>query len=111
MLLPEADAIFSYVEIRKLVELAKPSDNSNITFVIITHSVSTHTLHEFIYQELKLEPSSNVKLFGDAERKAYAAYGLGELSLLNVVNGDIIKEVMDMKKNEGIANRLTRGTR
>lgn len=73
--------------------------------------MSTHTLHEFIYDELQLDPSDNVKLFGDAERKVYAAYGLGELSLLNVINRDILKEVMEMKNKEGIANRLTRGTR
>lgn len=98
-------------EIRRLVDLAKQPENTSITFVIITHSVSTHTLHEFIHNELKLDPPSNVKLFGDAERKVYAAYGLGELSLLNVINRDILKEVMDLKNNEGIANRLTRGTR
>lgn len=79
--------------------------------MIITHSVSTHTLYGFIHDELKLNPSQNATLFGDAERKVYAAYGLGELSLLNVINKDILEQVMDMKKNEGIANRLTRGTR
>lgn len=101
----------SHTEIRKLVELAGKPENTSITFVIITHSVSTHTLHNFIYDELKLDPPRNVTLFGDAERKVYAAYGLGELSLLNVINKDILKQVMDLKNNEGIANRLTRGTR
>lgn len=91
--------------------MAKKPENASITFVVITHSVSTHMLHEFIYDELKLDPSKNVTLFGDAERKLYAAYGLGELSLLNVINRDILKQVMDLKSNEGIANRLTRGTR
>ena len=98
-------------EIRKLIDLAKKPENASITFVIITHSVSTHALHEFIHNELGLDPSKNVNIFGDAERKVYAAYGLGELSLLNVINKDILKQVMDLKNNEGIANRLTRGTR
>ncbi|KAK9895090.1 hypothetical protein P389DRAFT_172668 [Cystobasidium minutum MCA 4210] len=103
---------FCEKEIRHLVELAKQPENSSITFVIITHSVSTHQLYEFINNELKVDPlPSNITLFGDAERKVYAAYGLGELSLLNVINRDILKQVMDLKNNEGIANRLTRGTR
>jgi hypothetical protein len=93
------------------VDLAKKTENPSITFVIITHSVSTHTLHEFIHDELALEPSKNIILFGDTERKVYAAYGLGELSLLNVINKAILKQVVDLKNNEGIANRLTRGTR
>lgn len=99
-------------EIRRLVELANKPENTSITFIIITHSVSTYQLHEFIHNELKLDPlPSNITLFGDAERKVYAAHGLGELSLLNVINRDILKQVMDLKNNEGIANRLTRGTR
>lgn len=99
-------------EIRRLVDLAKKPENTAITFIIITHSVSTYQLYEFIDNELKLDSlPSNITLFGDAERKVYAAFGLGELSLLNVINRDILKQVMDLKNNEGIANRLTRGTR
>jgi hypothetical protein len=40
----------------------------------------------------------------------YAAYGIGELGLTSIINSDIMSQVGKLKE-EGIANRLTRGTR
>lgn len=77
---------------------------------MVTHSVPTYELTKFVTDELQLQTPSNVTLHGDAERRVYAAWGLGELHLLEIINKDIIGQVGELKK-EGIANRLTRGTR
>lgn len=76
----------------------------------MTHSVPTYELTKFVTEELALQVSENVTLHGDAERRVYAAWGLGELSLLEIINKDIMSQVGELKK-QGIANRLTRGTR
>jgi hypothetical protein len=98
------------IEIKRLIALAKEPSNSEIRFIIITHSVPTYELHKFVTEELEQKLPQNVTLFGDAERRVYAAWGIGELSLLEIINKDIMAQVGQLKK-EGIANRLTRGTR
>ena len=97
-------------EIRTQVDLAKQASNSDTRFIVVVHSVPTYELSKFVTEELQLQVPSNVTLHGDAERRVYAAWGLGELSLLDIINKDIISQVGELKK-QGIANRLTRGTR
>ena len=97
-------------EIKQLVALARKPENGKIQFIIITHSVSTYELEKFVTEELEQSPGSNVTLHGDAERRVYASYGIGELGLTSIINADIMSQVGKLKR-EGIANRLTRGTR
>merc|ERR1712225_185716 len=102
---------FCEKEIRRVIQLAKEEANKDIRFIIIT-SVSSYDLERFVLNELGLGPvlPLNVTCFGDAERRVYLAYGLGELSLLNVINKEVMNQVGELRK-EGISNRLTRGTR
>ena len=61
-------------------------------------------------EELEQSIPDNVILYGDAEKRVYGAFGLGELGWDGVINRSVLKQVGDLKK-EGISNRLTRGTR
>lgn len=60
--------------------------------------------------ELGQTVPDNVTLFGDAERRVYPAWGLGELGWGGLVPKNVLKQMGELRK-EGISNRLTRGTR
>ena len=81
-----------------------------MNFNIVTHSVTTSDLEQFVANEVGLSLPTNVKCHGDPQRDVYAAYGLGEIGITSVINRNVLSQLGDLKK-EGITNRLTRGTR
>ena len=92
------------------MKLAQSPENVDINFIIVTHSVSTGELEQFVMKELDLSLPTNVKCHGDTQRDVYAAYGLGEIGITSVINRNVLSQLGELKK-EGITNRLTRGTR
>lgn len=101
---------FCTAEIRNLLRTARKPAYLDLQFMIVAHSNPTYEVEKFIVEELEEEIPSNVTVVGDPERKAYMAYGLGELGWGDVINQKIISQVKEMAK-EGNKNRLTRGTR